>query len=130
MNGARTVLRGVVELLLPPRCAGCGAPGVACCDRCRAELSCVPVRRHPIAHGKAGPAVYALASYRGAPRRLVLAYKERGRRDLAPALGDALAGACAELAASCLSSDGVLWLVPVPSRRSASRSRGGPHMLR
>ncbi|SDX74542.1 hypothetical protein SAMN05421504_103688 [Amycolatopsis xylanica] len=71
--------------------------------------------------------VYALAAYRGVARRLVLAYKERGRRDLAPALGAALARAVPSLPGT---SDGAAWLVPVPSKASVSRMRGGAHMGR
>jgi predicted amidophosphoribosyltransferase len=41
--------------------------------------------------------VFALARYRGVGRRLLIAYKERGRRDLAPSLGLALAEALAVL---------------------------------
>lgn len=73
--------------------------------------------------------VYALAAYRGTPRTLVLAYKERGRRDLAAPLGEALAVACLRLPEDCRARDGALWLVPAPSRRVASRVRGGPHLL-
>lgn len=73
--------------------------------------------------------MYAMAGYHGVPRRLVLAYKERGRRDLAPALGGLLARACEYLPGTRQGADEALWLVPVPSRRRASRVRGGPHML-
>ncbi|SFW66047.1 hypothetical protein SAMN04489730_2565 [Amycolatopsis australiensis] len=54
--------------------------------------------------------VFALARYRGVGRRLLLAYKERGRRDLAPALGRALAEALAVL----------------PLRAAVSSSAGAP----
>lgn len=74
--------------------------------------------------------VYALARYGGAARRLVLAYKERGRRDLAASLGAALAGALPYLPEARPDPAGLWWLVPVPSRRVASRVRGGPHLLR
>ena len=115
------MLGHALDLLLPPVCAGCGARGVACCPGCLRRLT------HPmrVACGAAAPA-YALARYTGVPRRLVLAYKERGRRDLAAALGGRLADALPRLgrgAAAC-------WLVPVPSRRVAARMRGGQHMLR
>ncbi|WUV60272.1 ComF family protein [Amycolatopsis sp. NBC_01480] len=126
---------------------------------------------------------YALARHQGAARRILIAYKERGRRDLAPFLGRAIAAALPALPGGGLSpgrasssraspsptgsglgysnpdrhsnparpgpvaaasaSPGTptrsctqfatsdpLCLVPAPSRRSASRVRGGPHMLR
>jgi predicted amidophosphoribosyltransferase len=105
--------------------------------------------------------VFALARYRGVARRLLIAYKERGRRDLAASLGRALAEAlvvlplrktagppeagsrplgaarpahpsaresvCAPSAAPAVRA---ICLVPAPSRRSAARIRGGPHVER
>ncbi|TVT62307.1 ComF family protein [Amycolatopsis rhizosphaerae] len=118
----------VLDLLLPSVCAGCGTPGAACCAQCLAGFS----RPEPVTRGPtAGLApVYALARYRDQARRLVLAYKERGRRDLAPPLGDALAAVLPELPPARPDRHGTWWLVPVPSRRSASRVRGGPHLTR
>jgi predicted amidophosphoribosyltransferase len=74
--------------------------------------------------------VFALAPYRGVARRVVLAYKERGRRDLAAGLGRVLAEALCELPGVGPGADGVWWVVPVPSRRRAARARGGSHTLR
>lgn len=110
-----------LDLLLPPVCAGCGVSGAPCCADCR-DLLTSPSR---LPCPGVAPA-YALAPYRGVPRKLVLAYKERGRRDLAPVLGGLLA------AALPLVTGGVraCCLVPVPSRTAAARTRGGPHMLR
>ncbi|GHF46451.1 hypothetical protein GCM10017566_19460 [Amycolatopsis bartoniae] len=117
----------VLELVLPATCAGCGAPGAPCCPGCLADF-CGPrqVARGPTA----GAGVYALARYEDTARRLVLSYKERGRRDLAPQLGGVLAAALPYLPEARPDDDGVWWLVPVPSRRVASRVRGGPHMRR
>ena len=128
MHTAGVTLRGqVLDLLLPAWCGGCGAPGAACCADCLGELA----RPSRVARGPTGALpVYALASYDGVARRLVLAYKERGRRDLASALGGALAGALPYLPEARRDAEGAWWLVPVPSRRSASRVRGGPHLLR
>jgi predicted amidophosphoribosyltransferase len=56
-------------------------------------------------------------------RTALLGYKERGRRDLAPALAALLAEAATEL-------PGPLVLVPAPSRPAAARARGGDHVLR
>ncbi|MQA61579.1 MAG: ComF family protein [Actinophytocola sp.] len=121
------MLRAVLDLLLPPSCAGCGEPGAPCCRRCRGEFA-FPA---PVACGlPAGVEAYALAGYGGAARQLVLAYKERGRRDLAPVLGDMLAAAFMSTLLPESPRGSVCWLVPAPSRRAASRARGGPHMLR
>lgn len=64
----------------------------------------------------------AVGRYRGPLRSALLAYKERGRRDLGPPLAALLAGV--------LPSARPLVLVPAPSRRSAARARGGDHVLR
>jgi predicted amidophosphoribosyltransferase len=121
------VARTVLDLVLPVTCAGCGAPGLACCPECRAGLA----GPEPVPRGPTGDsAVYALARYTGTARRLVLSYKERGRRDLARPLGAALAAALPYLPESRAGPEDVWWLVPVPSRRVASRARGGPHLLR
>ncbi|WP_020670518.1 ComF family protein [Amycolatopsis nigrescens] len=118
------LLRGTLDLLLPSNCAGCGAPGAACCPDCLAAFRLPrPVSRGPTA---GVVPVYALAAYRGVARRLVLAYKERGRRDLAGPLGAALAGVLPNL--SEVEPSGQWWLVPVPSRRTAARKRGGQHL--
>ncbi|TCO65698.1 phosphoribosyl transferase-like protein [Actinocrispum wychmicini] len=67
--------------------------------------------------------MYALAKYDGPARRAVIAYKERGRRELAAHFGRLLAEALARL-----SGPGVV-VVPAPSRAAAARRRGGQHML-
>lgn len=115
----------LLDLLIPGSCAGCGAPGPPCCPACAAAWE------SPFALTRGGQLpLYALAPYRGTPRTLVLAYKERNRRDLARPLGRALAAAVPYLPAARPAADGTWWLVPVPSRRAASRARGGPHLLR
>ncbi|HEY3736321.1 MAG TPA: hypothetical protein VGL26_02665 [Jatrophihabitans sp.] len=66
----------------------------------------------------------AAGVYDAALRRALIAYKERGRRDLARPLGDLLAAAVGEIAVS------EVVLVPVPSSRRAAAGRGGDHMVR
>ncbi|WP_367135365.1 ComF family protein [Saccharothrix sp. HUAS TT1] len=109
----------LINLLFPPRCPGCGAWGVRVCARCLALFG--PPRRVP----GAGPPVFALAAYAGAARELVLAFKERGRRELAAVFGALVAAAVPRLPG--VGPDP--WLVPVPSRASAARARGGSHVL-
>ncbi|MGH3719923.1 MAG: ComF family protein [Pseudonocardiaceae bacterium] len=138
------MLRPLLDLLLPVECGGCGVPGPLLCTDCEVLLG-APVRVHPLCH-QAGPPVYALGSYRGRLRAALLAYKERGRRDLAGPLGGALASALLHLrlrpdggsvefppgsgGVGCPPGSGVdaVWLVPVPSRRSAAARRGGQHV--
>ncbi|MDQ4116434.1 MAG: hypothetical protein M3235_05660, partial [Actinomycetota bacterium] len=66
--------------------------------------------------------------YRGPLRRAVLGFKERGRRDLGPALARLLVPVVAEVLP--VHTDGPVWLVGAPSRRSAARARGGDHVAR
>jgi predicted amidophosphoribosyltransferase len=123
----------VLDLLIPARCAGCGARGAPCCARCAGVWGSVSeVVRVPVA---GVVRVFALARYRGVGRRLLIAYKERGRRDLAPSLGRALAAALAVLPTFAARGEArrtapAVCLVPAPSRRSAARVRGGPHVER
>lgn len=125
-------LRALLDLVLPVECGGCGAAGAPWCPRCAASLG-PPVRVYPPAC-PARPPVYALGSYRGPLRTAVLAFKERGRRDLAAPLAAALAAALAEWQAAGPAGPGPRlppggWcLVPAPSRWSAVARRGGPHL--
>jgi predicted amidophosphoribosyltransferase len=111
---------GLVDLVLPADCAGCGAPQAPWCDRC-AQRPWLPSA--PLIPGV--PEVVAAGRYTGPLRSAVLRYKERGRRDLAGPLADALRPALDELAGG-----GLTWLVPAPSRPSAARARGGDHVAR
>ena len=115
----RALAAALLDLLLPGACGGCGAPGSGWCAVCAARVA--PSR--PVLRG--GPAVYAVGRYAGPLRTALLAYKERGRRDLAAPLARLLAGA---LPAG--TPPGGWWLVPAPSRPGAARARGGDHVLR
>ncbi|ANN15366.1 amidophosphoribosyltransferase [Amycolatopsis orientalis] len=115
-------MSALLDLLIPARCAACGAPGAPCCPTCQTAWgSLSEITRAPTI---GLVPVYALARYADEARRLILAYKERGRRDLAPSLGMAIAEALLQL------PEPDRCLVPVPSRRHASRVRGGPHVQR
>jgi predicted amidophosphoribosyltransferase len=116
----------LLDLVLPVRCVGCRTDGRLWCTSCETEFGGpTPVRRAPIS---AGPPAYALAHYRGPAREAVLAYKERGRRELAEPLGVAVAKALPWVPEARPGPDGMWWLVPAPSRRRTSRQRGGEHM--
>ena len=82
------------------------------------------------------PVCAAGALYRGPVRRLLIAYKERGRRDLAGVLSMALVHALLALPAvravlvepSAATPPRRLLLVPVPASRAAWRARGFDHI--
>src|SRR5262249_44813758 len=98
------LVRKLLDVIVPSCCAGCSVPGDALCVRCRRSMA-VP---RPVERAKAPP-LHALTAYRGAARRAVIAYKERGRRELAVPFGELLAGGLARLVANPK-------IVPVPSR--------------
>ena len=127
------------DLLLPRTCP-CGNPVGPVCRRCAAGLDgqARVVRPYPAPAGL--PICTAAAPYAGAARRLLIAYKERGRRDLIGALALALARAvlalpCAGAGAGARKVSAApdlpfrgLVLVPVPASRAARRTRGFDHV--
>lgn len=118
-------LVGVLDLILPLECGGCGAPSVRWCAACAAALAVHADEPHVIAPRiDPGVPVFALGRYAGVRRNAIVALKERGRRDLAAPLSIALAAGLDRLL-----SWGVLaapaTVVPAPTRRSAARRRGG-----
>jgi predicted amidophosphoribosyltransferase len=109
-------MRSILDLIVPTYCAGCDIPSTSWCADCARTLAVFPVARPGLTDA------YALAEYAGAPRRAVLAYKEKGRHELSTVLGGALATALPTIRA------GPFTLVPTPSRPSAARARYGQHM--
>ncbi|WP_348786863.1 phosphoribosyltransferase family protein [Leifsonia sp. NPDC080035] len=130
-------LLDAAAILLPVRCAGCAAPDRAVCDRCSLALEAHPSRTEL---GSLG--VWAALDYEGVARAVLLAYKERGRTDAAPALAAALrpavvaaqrehAAVTAATAATAETADprpsargSALLPVLIPSTRQAWRTRG------
>jgi predicted amidophosphoribosyltransferase len=102
----------LLDLVLPRACFGCGRIGSALCAACA-----IPELRRP------HPGVVAAAAYDGPLRSALIAYKERGRRDLAAPLAALLRAALAEFGPDVA-------LVPIPSSRTAAAQRGGDHVLR
>jgi len=123
---------GVLGLVLPRRCAGCGVPGPALCGRCHAALvrlappvcercgapGAWPVRRCAECAGRRLSFARARSAvvYDARARRLVSAWKERGRRDLAATL--------AVIVADVVAPPDVDALTFVPGDRERGRARG------
>jgi len=107
-----------LALLLPVECAGCGRPDRSVCAECRRALRPEPTsRRLPD-----GTPVFSGLDYDGVARRVILAFKEHGRVELARVLAPALAAAVTE-AGAVLDLRGVE-VVAVPGSRRARRRRG------
>jgi predicted amidophosphoribosyltransferase len=122
----------VLDLVLPERCAICGAPGRALCDPCRASLvrltppACErcgspgpwPVRRCAECAGRRLAFAHARSAivYDSQARRFVRSWKERGRRRLAR---DA-----ARLVAEVVPRPVVDAVVPVPGDPERAWRRG------
>lgn len=110
------VVGGLIDLVLPRECVGCGRGGTVLCARCLAAC------RDGAVDAVGDLRVRAALRYDGAARTAVLAYKERGRLDLAGALAATLTPLLTDLPPAVL--------VAVPSSRQVARARGGDHVHR
>jgi predicted amidophosphoribosyltransferase len=118
-----------LAVLLPTDCVGCGVRDRALCDSCRRALEPPgPSVQLSIERGADAPlAVWASVPYGGVTASALSALKERGRTDVAPALGRTLSPALADAraaAAAGLPTGASLELVPAPSSPEAFRARG------
>ncbi|MGZ4541005.1 MAG: ComF family protein [Blastococcus sp.] len=117
----------LVDLVLPRTCAGCGLPGAVLCRAC-AGLLAVPRLAQPRRFPHGFPPTVAAGAYDGPVRPAVIAFKERGRAELARPLGTALALAVAAVTAGVPGPPRPVLLVPVPSSAAALRARGRDHV--
>jgi predicted amidophosphoribosyltransferase len=117
----------LADLVLPRTCAGCGLPGHLLCRPC-ASLLARPRLATPRRVPWGFPPTVAAGAYAGPVRPTVIAFKERGRAELARPLGTALALAVTALSRAVPERRGPLLLVPVPSSRAALRTRGRDHV--
>jgi predicted amidophosphoribosyltransferase len=130
MSVRGATLGGVLDLILPLECGGCGTPSTRWCDACARELT-VAVGQPHVVSPRIDPLVpvFALGRYAGARRQAILACKEHGRGDLVGPLARALA-----IGVHRLLEWGIvetpLAIVPAPTRRSAARRRGGDPVAR
>ena len=136
MFGATSPLAAVVSLALPRACAVCGAADVGLCEACgedvrRALWSGGPRRSRPDPEPAGLPTVHSSGRFEGALAGLVTAYKDDGRRDLAPVLSQLLASAVdaalvdhPAIRRALAARDGPVLLVPVPSSSASRRRRG------
>jgi predicted amidophosphoribosyltransferase len=124
------VLAALADLVFPDCCPGCGVRALPpACPGCLAALRGPPKARPPRPLPPGLPVPWAVTSYDGAVRALLVAHKEDARLALARPLGEALARSALAAARSC-SLAACLVLVPVPSARAALRRRGHDPLAR
>ena len=121
-------MRALLDLVFPAVCAGCGRAGGLLCPACGAELAGPPGPRLPRPCPPGLPAPYAVATYDGSVRAMVVAYKDRDAVGLTPVLAEALRRSLD--AASAALSDAAPLVVAVPSTRSSRWRRGYDPVLR
>lgn len=145
----RRLFAGVLDLVFPPACAGCGLPGTLLCERCASDVAridptsacsrCGAPCLAGDAYGRAaagravcaecGDRPFAFSAARCAAQleppvsRAIVALKDGGERRYAGVLG----GLLAEAADGWLRADDAL--VPVPATPAAVRRRGFDHAL-
>lgn len=117
---------GVLDLLLPPACAGCGRSGALLCAACRAQLRAPSDARDRFVAPDAGVVVgdallaaLAAFAYEGAIRRALAALKYAGASRLAPILADLALPALDRLLA--LAGESTLVPIPIHADRLAER---------
>ncbi len=110
------------DLVVGADCAGCGAPGLDWCGTCARSTRPTP---RLIDDRSADLTVAAATENHGALARVLVAWKDRGRHRLTPALGHLLA--CSVLAVTADGDD--VALVPVPTSRAQVRRRGHDPVL-
>jgi len=148
LTRATVAARDLARLVLPVECPGCRRPDEILCEVCAATLT-HPVRRCEQdvprldkMDGWPPLPVWTVTTYAGPVRGVVVAWKDRGRRDLterlvaaarrageeaAPALGGRTSGAASGGAGGPSGAPlwtGSLHVVPVPSTPAARRRRG------
>ncbi|MBH0008786.1 ComF family protein [Salinibacterium sp. SWN1162] len=116
-------LRDAWALLMPVECAGCERVDRALCDECARRLVAQPSIHSTPQH----LAVHYALRYEGRARRVLLAFKNHHRTDLARALSTSFLPALLQAIDAASSSDPAthpVQIVAVPSSRGAFRTRG------
>lgn len=117
-------LTSLNELIFPSRCLGCKQLGINICSNCRSLWTPHIYRSSLTVHGRCIP-VYSSVMYSHVAQKVLLGSKESSLLD-----ADLLVrGALTHSLIHMFSEHGIADLVPVPSRKSATRKRGRDFML-
>ncbi|MFI5505092.1 ComF family protein [Corynebacterium kutscheri] len=111
-----------MELIFPHHCAGCGVAGYRLCLPCHQKLCSAPQRISTRVNMHIP--TWSLGALGGVRREVIIALKERGRKDMIPYLGPIVRAAVEFLIAAGELEEEIV-LIPAPTRRLAASRRGG-----
>ncbi len=112
------------EIIFPSRCLGCRQLGIQICSQCRALWNPHIYRTQIVSEVNAFP-VYSAVEYSSVAQRVLLSSKESGLIDADQLIIQALSHSLSYM----YGEQGIADLVPVPSRKSATRRRGRNFIL-
>ncbi|MFM9151824.1 MAG: ComF family protein [Candidatus Planktophila sp.] len=112
-------LTALSELLFPTRCLGCRRLGIRICSQCRAFWH-PHIYRSKLYLSEREVPVYSAVAYSLVAQKVLLGSKESALKDADQLIAQALLHSLSYM----YSEIGIADLVPVPSRKSASRKRG------
>lgn len=110
----------LLDLVFPPRCAGCGRGGHWLCPACVATISTAPARQAP---PEPLAALWAVGVYEDPLRAAISAFKYEGKRQLAGPLGRLLLATYRRQTRTSAHA-GADALVPVPLHPKRQAERG------
>ena len=117
-------LGALSEIIFPSRCLGCRNLGIKICSQCRASWHPHIYRTQITSEVNTFP-VYSAVEYSSVAQRVLLSSKESGLYGADQLIGQALIHALNYF----YGEKGIADLVPVPSRKSATRRRGRNFLL-
>jgi len=119
------LLGSLSELIFPKRCLGCSALGIEICSKCRTSWNRHIYRSSVTVDGKIFP-VYSSVKYSAVASKVILKSKE----DALTVADDLVTSSLGHALSYFQKEVGVGYLVPIPSRSSASRKRGRKYINR
>jgi predicted amidophosphoribosyltransferase len=112
------------EIIFPSRCLGCRSLGIKICSQCRASWHPHIYRTQITSEVNTFP-VYSAVEYSSVAQRVLLSSKESGLYDADQLISQALIHTLNYF----YGEQGIADLVPIPSRKSATRRRGRNFLL-
>lgn len=113
-----TLIPALADLIFPVRCISCSALGIKLCTQCR--KSWIPHIYRTRFSGINSLDVYSAVQYSHVAKKILIASKEEGLNLADTLIEDSISAVIRHV----LTFEWIDFLVPIPSRKAAARSRG------